>query len=81
MSSRAAKESSATTCGAQALLTIDGKASSLVDLDATLSPQTPFDATHITLSTTDLPDGESSAGLAAIAPRMGRLKIQGDSAE
>ncbi len=65
---------------AQALLMIDGKWR-WVDLDATLPNETPFDATHITLSTTDLADGDSISGLAAIAPLMGRLQIKIESAE
>jgi Transglutaminase-like superfamily len=63
---------------AQALLTIDGKPR-WVDLDGTLSGTAPFDATHITLSTTALGDGESISGLAAIAPMLGRLKIKVES--
>jgi hypothetical protein len=65
---------------AQALLTVDGKAR-WVDLDGTLPNSMPFDATHITLATTDLADGESISGLAAIAPLMGRLQIKVQSAE
>jgi hypothetical protein len=65
---------------AQALLNIDGKWR-WVDLDGTLPNETPFDATHITLSTTDLADGESLSGLATLAPLMGRLQIKVESAE
>jgi hypothetical protein len=65
---------------AQALLTIDGKAR-WVDLDGTLPNSMPFDATHITLSTTALADDDSISGLAAIAPLMGRLQIKVRSAE
>jgi hypothetical protein len=65
---------------AQALLTIDGKPR-WVDLDATLPKDTPFDATHITLGTTDLADGESTGNLASIAPLLGRLSIKVESVE
>jgi len=63
---------------AQALLTIDGNPR-WVDLDGTLPGSRAFDATHITLSTTDLADGDSISSLAAIAPLMGRLKIKVES--
>jgi hypothetical protein len=63
---------------AQALLTIDGKPR-WVDLDGTLPGRTAFDATHITLATTALADGETISGLAVIAPLMGRLKIKIES--
>jgi transglutaminase-like putative cysteine protease len=50
-----------------------GGATSWVDLDGTLSR--PFDATHITLAVSALPEGETAAALASIVPLMGRLKI------
>jgi transglutaminase-like putative cysteine protease len=64
----------------QALLTIDGVAR-WVDLDATLDRNTPYDATHITLDTTDFADGSPTAGLAAIATLLGRLEIKVESVE
>lgn len=64
----------------QALLTIDGKPR-WVDLDATLSRSTPFDATHIALDTTSLADGSASSGLGALAGVLGRLSIKVEHAE
>jgi hypothetical protein len=60
---------------AQALLTIDGKPR-WVDLDATLPKDTPFDATHVTLATSDLEDGVGAMDLASIAPLLGTLRIE-----
>ncbi len=60
---------------AQALLTIDGKPT-WVDLDATLPPSVPYDATHITLGTNDLADGDGMQSMIGIAAMMGRLQIQ-----
>lgn len=65
---------------AQALLTIDGQPR-WVDLDATLNDRTPYDATHITLDTTDLGDGSPTGGLAAIATLLGRLEVKVESVE
>lgn len=65
---------------AQALIT-EGGVARWVDLDATLPPSTPFDATHITLGVSDLSDGEATAGLASVASSMGRLKIAVESVE
>jgi hypothetical protein len=60
---------------AQALLTIDGKPT-WVDLDATLPPSVPYDATHITLGTNDLADGDGMQSMISLATMMGRLKIE-----
>jgi transglutaminase-like putative cysteine protease len=46
------------------------------DLDATLGPDTPFDATHITLATSDMRDGELTNDLVRLAPLIGGLKIE-----
>jgi hypothetical protein len=58
----------------QALLTIDG-VPRWVDLDATLGPQTPFDATHIALAVTSMTDGQAPNALIALTPLLGRLEI------
>jgi transglutaminase-like putative cysteine protease len=58
---------------AQAALGREGKVS-WVDLDGTL--ERPFDATHITLAVSALPEGETASALSAIVPLMGRLKIE-----
>lgn len=52
-----------------------------VDLDATLPDHVPFDATHITLSTTDLMGDDAASSLMPIATVMGRLVIKVDSVE
>lgn len=65
----------------QALLTGADGVARWIDLDATLPPGRPTDATHIALSATALGEGgmqESFAGLAAI---MGRLSIVVERAE
>lgn len=59
---------------AQGLMTVDG-APRWVDLDATLDESTPFDATHIALGVTALPEGELATSLSAMATTLGRLKI------
>lgn len=59
---------------AQGLLETDGK-KTWVDLDGTL-PEKPFDATHIVLATSALGDGEAQNSLVALAPSLGKLKIQ-----
>ncbi len=59
---------------AQALITIDGKPR-WVDLDATLPKATPFDASHIALSTSTLNDGQVDNGLLQITPILGQLSI------
>lgn len=64
----------------QALLEIGG-VKRWVDLDGTLPPGTPFDATHIALATSSLAEGESMQPLANMAPTMGRLKIKVEKAE
>lgn len=46
-----------------------------VELDATLPAGTPFDATHIALSVSDLSGDSPVHSLAALAPLMGRLRI------
>ncbi len=60
---------------AQALLEVDGK-DRWVDFDATLSNDTPYDATHLTLGTTGLEDGGMEKSMLTTATLMGRLIIQ-----
>lgn len=50
-----------------------------VDLDATLPIGTPFDATHIALSTSAMSDSETINSMAALAPLLGRLNIEVES--
>ncbi|MDX2119134.1 MAG: transglutaminase-like domain-containing protein [Planctomycetota bacterium] len=52
-----------------------------VDLDATLADETPFDATHITISTSGLEDGVIEKSMLTTAQLMGRLKIEVKKAE
>ncbi len=59
---------------AQALLEVDGKPR-WVDLDATLPDTTPYDATHITIATSDLSDESGTLSLLNVASVMGRLQI------
>jgi transglutaminase-like putative cysteine protease len=59
---------------AQALLSIDGTPH-WVDLDATLPNATPYDATHITIATSDLSDETGTLSLLNVASVMGRLQI------
>lgn len=65
---------------AQALLEVKG-VKRWVDLDATLSAATPFDATHVTLVTADMADGQTAVQLAGMAPLLGRLQIKIEKAE
>lgn len=58
----------------QALIEIDG-VPTWVDLDATLNPSTPYDATHIALALSNLDDESSSTDLATIATLLGTLDI------
>ncbi len=46
-----------------------------VDLDAALSPDEAFDATHMLLSTSDLADGTWANDLVQMATTIGRLRI------
>ncbi len=62
---------------AQALLEVEGK-HAWVDLDATL-PGSRFDATHITLAVSALPDADATASLSGLIPLLGRLEIQVES--
>lgn len=63
----------------QALLDTDN-GPAWVDLDATLDPRTPFDATHIALATSDLAEGQTVSQLAGIAPMLGTLEIEVEEA-
>ena len=65
---------------AQALLDT-GNGPRWVDLDATFPDAIPFDATHITLSTTDLMGDDAASSLMPIATVMGRLSIKVNSVE
>ena len=49
-----------------------------VDLDATLDPGAPFDATHIALSLSAMNEGDEINSMAALAPLLGRLAIEVD---
>lgn len=60
---------------AQALLTIDGQ-ERWIDLDAAISRNHPFDATHIALATTVLADNDPVNGMLVVVPLLGRLKIE-----
>lgn len=51
-----------------------------VDLDATLPPGMPSDATHIAVSTTALADGEMQSSMMNLVPLLGRLQIEVQSA-
>ncbi len=64
----------------QALLEKDG-VKRWVDLDATLPNSTPFDATHITLSTSDLADTGGLESMAALISVIGQLEIKVESVE
>lgn len=64
---------------AQALLERDGKPT-WVDLDGTLGDDTPFDAAHILLATTDLGDSGIDNAMVNLAPLLGRLRIEVESA-
>lgn len=65
---------------AQALLEVDGQRR-WVDLDATLSDATPFDATHIALAVSALGDADTQSTLLSIAPLLGNLDITVESCE
>ncbi len=52
---------------------VDGR---WIDLDAALSDDHAFDATHILLSTTDLADGRWTNDVVKMADLIGRLKIE-----
>lgn len=51
-----------------------------LDLDATLDERTAFDATHITLATSDLAEGRTISQLAGFAPLLGALEIRVEEA-
>ncbi|RMH26998.1 MAG: transglutaminase domain-containing protein [Planctomycetota bacterium] len=51
-----------------------------IDLDATLPADTPFDATHIALAASAMSNDESINSMAALAPLLGRLEIEVESA-
>jgi transglutaminase-like putative cysteine protease len=63
---------------AQALLQVDGRWV-WRDLDATL--ERPFDATHIALGVSALPDGNATASLSGLIPLLGRLEIKVEEAK
>ncbi len=58
----------------EALIDVDGSPR-WVDLDATLSENPGFDATHIALFVSALADADGSADMLGVASAMGRLKI------
>ncbi|MCC6322846.1 MAG: transglutaminase domain-containing protein [Phycisphaerales bacterium] len=64
----------------QALLD-DGSGPKWVDLDAALSRESGFDATHIALTTSSLSENEMTNSLVQLAPLMGTIKIKVESAE
>lgn len=59
---------------AQALLEVDGQ-QRWVDLDGTFPDDSSFDATHITLATSAMDDGDEIASLQGVAAALGRLEI------
>ena len=59
----------------QAMVEIDGVPTWL-DLDATLHDATPFDATHIALSTSALGEGDTMNAMGAVAAVLGALDIE-----
>jgi transglutaminase-like putative cysteine protease len=52
-----------------------------VDLDATLPPDVPYDATHIALDESALGDSDTINAMIALTPLMGRLDITIESTE
>jgi hypothetical protein len=52
-----------------------------VDVDAALSAEHAFDATHVALSVSAMKDGETLNSMAALAPVMGRVGVGVVSAE
>lgn len=66
---------------AQALLANESGVKSWVDLDGTLSPTLPFDATHLALAVTPLADGELESSMAALVTLIGNLDIVVESAK
>lgn len=59
----------------QALVEVGG-AKRWVDVDAALSDEHAFDATHVALSVSSMKDGEVFNSMAALAPVMGRVAIR-----
>ncbi len=64
----------------QALLDSNGSPS-WIDLDATLSGERAFDATHIAIMTSAMEDGKATGAMASIVPLLGRLSITVDHVE
>ena len=64
---------------AQALLPDEHGAKSWTDLDGTLSPTSPFDATHLALAVTPLGDGEIESSMASLVTLIGNLDIAVES--
>ncbi|MEO1582951.1 MAG: transglutaminase domain-containing protein [Planctomycetota bacterium] len=52
-----------------------------VDLDATLPPSTPTDATHIALDVSTLSDDDTVNAMIALAPLLGTLSVKVESVE
>jgi transglutaminase-like putative cysteine protease len=52
-----------------------------VDLDATLGPQTPYDATHIALDVSSMSEEETFNAMLALVPVIGRLEIAVDDVD
>jgi transglutaminase-like putative cysteine protease len=63
---------------AQGLMEVGGRLT-WVDLDPTL-PGAAFDATHIALSVSSLPDADASKSLSGLVPLLGRLEIKVENA-
>lgn len=63
----------------QALIDVDGK-HTWMDFDATL-PGARFDATHIALATSALPDADATSSLSGLIPLLGRIQIRVESTE
>jgi hypothetical protein len=64
---------------AQALVEIDGD-HTWIDFDAALGDER-FDATHIALAVSSLPDADATNSLTALLPMLGRVQIRVESAE
>jgi len=64
----------------QALLELDGEMR-WIDLDPTLGRSTPFDASHIALTTAALDEDRPQDALAGLLPLLGRISISVEQAE
>ncbi|MBL0922624.1 MAG: transglutaminase domain-containing protein [Phycisphaerales bacterium] len=60
----------------QALLPLEGGGWAWVDVDATMGDGSAYDAAHIAMDVSALADGDLMNSLAALAPLMGRLRVE-----